>query len=233
MNAMTMSFDFAGMAIQEIHNVERVDRHAARNVERTKQAASFLPSFMSSWIGFIFAQYLDKKSKSLIQNAVFLEGAAYKLGTQIAETFTLPEAELVRVLDNFKPKLSEAIISCEQAVKFFKSRSPDSPTAAAFQKVMLALKQVLSATELLRAVATGSSIAGVLMPYSGITSWEEAVEQQREAFHEVRTRIKAGDNADIDSDLLELASNAILASEARDLKQDQSWVSRMSSRTMH
>lgn len=233
MSAMTLSFDFAGMAIDKIHDVERADKHAAKKVAFTKQASTMVPVFMSAWIGRMFAGYIDRKAQSLAENAIFLEGAAYRLTEQIAETFLLPGTELVSALDAFKPKLSEAIISCEQAVKFFQARSLESPAAVAFQKVVLALRQVSSAAVLLRAVATGSSVSGVLMPYTGVASWEEAVAQQRHAFNEVRARISGGDTSDIDAELLEMAAQAITASDSRDIRQDPAWIDRMSRSTMH
>lgn len=233
MSTMTLPFDFAGMAIEKIQHVARVDKNAARNVELTKQAASFIPVFMSSWIGRIFAQYLNKKSQSLILDAIFLEGAAYKLSAQNIETSTRPRSELVAALDSFMPTLLEAIASCEHAGKFFYARNSGSPTARAFEKVALALEQVQSAAAILRAVAAGSSIPGVLMPFSAAQSWEDAVAHQSRAFNAVRSKIRDGDISDIDDDLLEMAAQAIAMSDSRDLQQDQDWVKRMSRSSMH
>ena len=233
MNAMTLSFDFAGMAIDKIHNVERADRYAAKKVAFSRYVSAIVPIFMSDWMGRIFAGYINRKAQSLVENAVFLEGAAYRLNEQITVTFSLPDTELVSTLDAFTPKLSEAIFSCEQAVKFFQARGFASPTTVAFRKAVLALRQVLGAAVLLRAVATGSSVSGVLMPYTGVASWEEAVEQQRHAFNEVRARINGGDTSDIDSELLAMAGEAITASDSRDIRKDAAWVNRISRPTMH
>jgi hypothetical protein len=233
MNARTLSFDYAGMAIEEIHNVERADRHSARRLEFTKQAASIIPVWMSAWVGQKFADFLDRKAQTLIKHAVFLEGAAYNLTEQISVTCVMPTDELLEVINGFKPKLYDAIRSCDHAVKFFKDRNPKSPTSVAFQKVKLALEQNLSATLLLHAVASGSSISGVLMPYKGASTWDEAVEQQQVAFNAVRARIRSGDTSDIDAELLVLADEALIATGSRDLKQDSSWVKRMSGNSIH
>lgn len=233
MNAMTLSFDFAGMAINKIHYVQREDRNAAKKVAVTKRVATLIPSFLSALVGFIVAKHIDRKARSLVEIAIFLEGASYSLTQEIAVTHSLPGNKLVAALDDFIPRLYETTNSCEQAAKFFQTRRPQSPIAVAFEKVVLAIKRVSSASVLLRAVATGSSVAGVSMPYAGVASWDDAVQQQRNAFNSVRARIFEGDTSDIDPELLELAAQAIRASDSRDLANDHAWVGRMSHSTMH
>ena len=67
MTAATLSFDFAGMAIDKIHDVERADKYAAKKVAFSKQAAALVPVFMSAWIGRIVAGYINKKAQSLVE----------------------------------------------------------------------------------------------------------------------------------------------------------------------
>lgn len=233
MSASSLTFDPTHLAMREIQSTERKDRFASLAVSMVKAFASVVPPFARGWLGQRLIDRLDKAAQTHAKEALFFKGAAVDLQMDLARGETAHGDELIRAIDSFTPLIVEAMNQCRSAEQVFRNMNGESRVAAAFVRLARTLDSVRESVVLLRVVATGGSLPGVLFAYEGAATWETAVAHQHEEFNRVRESIRNGDTSDIEPELLHLAEQAIATAKERSITDDPDWARRLTDRTFN
>lgn len=225
--------DVSSIAIRKMQQTERTDRFSSAKVTFLKSISPSIPAFIGSWLGGACARLITSKAVLTAEKAIFFRGAAGDLFRQISETHESPPEALLKEIDSFTEVLADATFRCSSIIPQLRTRNPASKVADAFEQVVAALEDLSSSVSVLRTVATGGSLPGFVFPFAGTESWDAALQHQRDVFTGVRAAVRSGDASDIDPELLALAEEAIVASDARNLATDVEWSRRLSGDKLH
>lgn len=231
MSASSLILDPTHLALREIHRTERSERFASAAVSVLKAVAALVPVFARTWLGRKLASRIDREVERHAGAALFYKGAAVDLQLEIASTNAHPDAELVGAIDEFLPTIADALNQCRSADQLFRRVWDDPQVASAFGRLSSTFENLKASLIVLRVVATGGSLPGLLFAYEGATTWEAAVAQQRETFNRVRADIRSNDTSDIDPELMHLAERAIAAAKDRSVADDPDWARRLADRS--
>ena len=162
--------------------------------------------------------FVDRQAERLAQRVVWYEGAAVHLEREIAATAVLPSKEFVQKIDDFAALTVKHRQKTVEVLEQIYSVKQISGVGESMTRVLKSLDELSAVISAMRFVATGQALE---------------VAQQREVFLQIREKIQAQDDSDIDPELLELASRADIAARSRNLADDPDWARRMTQGPSH
>ena len=227
------TLDASALAIRKIHLAEKTNRFEPAKVSLLKAFSPKVPTIVGRWLGGIVASRVRTKAETCAERAFFFRGIAFDLYSRLQEGNASDQEELASTIDPYVASLLEGELACKQVIVMFRRRNSQSQVAGAFEEMISALASLRESVLILRTVARGGSIPGLVFPVGNADSWETAVERQREVFSDIRSMVRSRDDGDIDPELLALAEAAISASDSRDLATDEEWAKRLSSGPLH
>lgn len=214
----TLSFDVTGLTISNIRQTRRTEEWSSLLVSMMKHAIGYVPRASVGFISNAACRYVDRQATKVANQVLFFEGASFHLEKQIAATAVLPEEILSIKLKAYAVALRAHRQEGTDLVKKIYGLRPNSAMGGAMVRMLKNLDQLAAAVDGMAFVATGQALE---------------VAQQREAFMQLREKIRLADDSDIDADLLELAERASAAAEARDISADPDWARRMTQGPSH
>lgn len=223
MNNVTLSFDYAGLALKNVRKTQHSEEFAPFRVRvvigAIKLASWIAPSLSAKLFSGIACVLINLKTTQIARHVAFFDGVAVRMERDIADTAALPDtAELVSKLEEFQVAHLANQKKRQSLVNLLKSRNAQSRVALALERLFRNLDDLCVSAGTLRYVASGESMD---------------VLRQRQLFLNLRSEIRSGTSANFDEEMLALADDAIAASNGRQLSSDAGWPDRMTSGPVH